>query len=115
MTVTMPQHLKALEKANEVRLPRAKTKRELARLTPTKGQERVAQILLYPDEIWSGATVRYVLRMPDRWGPARADGLLDRLRLPAGVKVGELSGRQRLALAALLCPKVVAEVMVGAS
>jgi len=92
-----PQHLKALERANRVRLARADLKRRIA------AQEITAEevILNCPWEA-DGMSVSDLLMSQRRWGRARCRRLLISLGVPENKKIGTMTERQRLALAALL-------------
>ncbi len=92
-----PQHLRALEYANRVRLARAELKRKVA--TREVG---VATVIL--DCPWEaeGMEIGHLLMSQPRWGRARCRRLLVRLGLPENKQVGTLTERQRVALAELL-------------
>ena len=100
-TVTAaPQHLRALEHANRVRLARAELKRKIA-----SQQYTAAEVIL--DCPWEAASMEIsdVLMAQRRWGRARCRRLLLSLGLPENKQVGTLTARQRQALAALLTAK----------
>ena len=100
-TVTAaPQHLRALEHANRVRLARAELKRKIA-----SQQTTAAEVIL--DCPWEAASMEIsdVLMAQRRWGRARCRRLLLSLGLPENKQVGTLTARQRQALAALLTAK----------
>src|SRR3954464_5000736 len=92
-----PQHLKALEQANRVRLARAELKRQVA------SQERTAAevVLECP---WEAASMELsdLLMSQRRWGRARCRRLLLSLGLPENKHIGTLTPRQRRALTELL-------------
>ena len=92
-----PQHLKALERANRVRLARAELKRRVA------GNELTAAevILSCPWEAES-MTVFDLLLSQRRWGRTRCHKFLASLPLSEGKTLGSLTDRQRVTLAALL-------------
>src|SRR5947208_8995682 len=99
-TATMdaaPQHLKALEQANRVRLARAELKRQVA------SQERsAAEVVL--ECPWEAASMELsdLLMSQRRWGRARCRRLLLSLGLPENKHIGTLTPRQRRALVELL-------------
>lgn len=92
-----PQHLRALARANEVRLARADLKRRIA-----EGHLSVAGIILdAPDETESMA-VADLLMSQRRWGRTRCRKFLAQLSMSENKMVGTMTDRQRRALAALL-------------
>jgi hypothetical protein len=95
-----PQHLRALEQANHVRLARAELKRRIA------SQELSAAevVLMCPHEA-NGMSISDVLMSQRRWGRARCRRLLLSLHLPENKQLGTLTQRQKLALAAVITAK----------
>jgi hypothetical protein len=95
-----PQHLRALEQANRVRLARAELKRGVARQTTT-----VADVVL--DCPWEAESMDLsdLLMSQRRWGRARCRRVLLSLGLPENKQVGTLTDRQRNALAAMLAER----------
>ena len=95
-----PQHLRALEQANRVRLARAELKRRIA------AQELSAAdvIMMCPEEA-RGMSLSDVLMSQRRWGRARCRRLLLSLHLPENKQLGTLTQRQKLALAAVITAK----------
>ena len=92
-----PQHLRALEQANRVRLARADLKRRVAAQATT-----VADVVLScPPEAESMA-LSDLLMSQRRWGRARCRRVLLTLNLPENKPVGTLTERQRRALASTL-------------
>ena len=93
------QHLRALGRANEVRLARAELKRRVA-----AGEVSAAEVLL--DCPWEAASmsVADLLMSQRRWGASRCRRLLAQVPVPETKPIGALTERQRLALAALLAP-----------
>jgi hypothetical protein len=93
----VPQHIRALELANRVRLARAALKREV--------QAGNAQA---PDIIrtcpWEAETmsVSELLRAQDRWGRTRTRKFLIPLAMNENRQLGRLTVRQREALAGAL-------------
>src|SRR3954463_16155721 len=92
-----PQHLRALEQANKVRLARAELKRRVATQTTT-----VADVVL--DCPWEAESmaVSDLLMSQRRWGRARCRRVLITVGLPENKQIGTLTDRQRRALATAL-------------
>lgn len=91
------QHLRALQRANQVRLARAELKRQIA------GEEiSASQVIL--DCPWEAASMSIsdLLMCQRRWGRARCRRLLISLGVPENKQIGTLTQRQRSALAAVL-------------
>lgn len=97
---TRPQHLRALAYANEVRLARARLKREV----------RAAKVLaadIVRDCPWEAETmsVGELLRSQCRWGRTRTRKFLAPLAVNENRELGRLTQRQRDELAAALDAK----------
>ena len=92
-----PQHLRALNRANEVRLARAELKRRIATGEITAGEV----ILESPWEARSMA-VADLLMSQRRWGHQRCRKVLGQIPVSETKTVGTLTERQRQALAELL-------------
>jgi hypothetical protein len=94
------QHLRALERANLVRLARAELKRQIA------GEEVTASEVIL-DCPWEAASMSIsdLLMCQRRWGRARCRRLLVSLGVPENKQIGTLTQRQRGALAAVLSAK----------
>src|ERR687886_1475942 len=107
MPSAAPQHLRALEHANRVRLARAELKRKIG-----AGEVTAAQVVLNCP--WEAASMEVsdVLMAQRRWGRARCRRLLLSLGLPENKLVGTLTTRQRQALTALLTAKTGAAHML---
>jgi hypothetical protein len=92
-----PQHLRALEQANKVRLARAELKRSVGNQATT-----VADVVL--ECPWEAESMELsdLLMSQRRWGRARCRRVLLSLGLPENKQVGTLTDRQRRALAATL-------------
>jgi hypothetical protein len=102
-----PQRMRALERANEVRLARARLKRQIA-----GGQTSAAYVILelpWEARNWS---VGELLMSQRRWGSTRARKLLNGLHISEKRPIGDLTERQRRLLASHLG---VAEPRVAAS
>src|SRR2546423_5953662 len=95
-----PQHLRALEQANRVRLARAELKRRVA-----LQQTSVVEVIL--DCPWQAESmsVSDLLMSQRRWGRARCRRLLVSLGIPENKQIGTFTERQRLALSAGLSAK----------
>lgn len=92
-----PQHLKALERANQVRVARAELKRKVA-----SGDISVPHVLLARP--WHAATMSIsdLLMSQRSWGRTRSRRLLVSAGIPETKPIGTLTERQRTATAALL-------------
>lgn len=95
---TKPQHIASLERANEVRLDRAKLKREIG------ANDRVLlRVLDTPPECVMTASIMELLKSQRRWGATRSRKLLYRCGgIPEGHMIKDLTTRQRQAIAAEL-------------
>ncbi len=89
-----PQHMQALERANEVRLARAELKRQVA-----DGEVSAAEVILScPGEAGS-MTLAELLRSQHRWGVARCRKFLAGTGISENKALGSLTERQRQVLA----------------
>jgi len=95
------QHLKALERANRVRLARAALKRQVA-----SGERNAAEVILTSPWEAESMSISELLMSQRRWGRTRCRRVLVGLSLPENKRVGTLTDRQRTALAAVLSAKV---------
>jgi hypothetical protein len=92
-----PQHMRALDRANEIRLARAELKRRVA-----FGKVDVAEVILYcPWEVQSMA-VGDLLMSQRRWGHTRCRKFLSQIPMSEKKTVGSMTERQRRTLAAML-------------
>jgi hypothetical protein len=91
------QHLRALARANRVRLARAELKRQIA-------SEEISASQVILDCPWEAASMSIsdLLMCQRRWGRARCRRLLISLGVPENKQIGTLTQRQRGALAAVL-------------
>lgn len=96
-TGAAPQHLVALQRANEVRLARAELKRRIGAREITVGDV----VLSTP---WEAAsmTVADLLMSQKRWGRTRCKKFLSGIPLTETKTVGSLTERQRHAVAQAL-------------
>jgi hypothetical protein len=89
--------MRALDRANEVRLARAELKRRVA-----FGNIDVAEVIVYcPWEAHSMA-VADLLMSQRRWGRTRCRNFLSQIPMSEKKTVGSMTARQRRALAAML-------------
>lgn len=103
MTASQPgpgpqhQHLRALARANEVRLARAELKRQVL-----SGELPAATVIL--DVPWAAETMSIadLLLSQRRWGHTRVRKLLSTIPMSEGKTVGSMTERQRGALATAL-------------
>ena len=91
------QHLRALEHANRVRLARAEMKRQIA-----AGDMPAAEVILGCPWEAESMSISDVLMSQKRWGRARCRRLLMAIGIPENKRVGTLTERQRVILAATL-------------
>lgn len=84
------QRLKALRRANEIRIGRAQLKKNLA-----SGSVRITDILATPPECAKTQKVHDLLLALPKYGPARVARLLAYCRINPSKTVAGLSDRQR--------------------
>jgi hypothetical protein len=89
-----PQHLRALERANQVRLARADLKRRIA-----DGQLGAAEVILSSPWEAESMAVADVLMSQRRWGQTRARRLLAGCQMSENKTLGSMTERQRQAVA----------------
>jgi hypothetical protein len=94
-----PQHMRALARANEVRLARAELKRRIAH-----GEATVAEVVLNAPWEAESMTISDLLMSQRRWGSTRCRKLLQGVPMSENKTVGSMTERQRRALAMLLSP-----------
>ena len=92
-----PQHMRALERANQVRLARAELKRRIA-----GGEVGVAEVIL--DCPWEADSmaVSDLLMSQRRWGQTRCRKFLAQVPMSEKKTVGSMTERQRRTLATML-------------
>lgn len=97
MAPAPPQHMQALQRANEVRLARAELKRQIGDGATTVGEV----ILACP---WEAAsmTIAELLTSQRRWGTTRCSKFLATIGMPETKTVGSMTDRQRGLLSALV-------------
>ena len=92
-----PQHLRALERANAVRLARADLKRRVA-----EGDVSAGEVILSSPWEAESMTVSDLLTSQKRWGSTRCRKFLQCVPIPENKTIGSMTERQRRALAELL-------------
>jgi hypothetical protein len=100
-----PQRLRALERANEIRLARAELKRRIA-----EGDTSAAEIILDPPCSATSWEIGELLMSQRRWGSSRCRKFLLHNQISETKPVGALTERQRRLLADQLSRRV-AEVV----
>jgi hypothetical protein len=94
---TEPQRLRALERANEIRLARAAIKRRIA-----LGEVLAADVILECPDAAGSWPVGELLMSQRRWGATRCRRFLIRNHIVETKPIGSLTERQRLVLAGSL-------------
>jgi hypothetical protein len=94
-TIPGPQRLRALERANEIRLARAGLKRRIA-----LGEVSAAEVLIECPEAADRWPVGDLLMSQRRWGSTRCRKFLNRNQILETKPIGKLTERQRRLLAA---------------
>jgi hypothetical protein len=92
-----PQYMRALERANQVRLARAELKRRIA-----SGEVDVAEVILQCPWEADSMAVADLLLSQRRWGQTRCRKFLSQLPMSEKKSVGSMTERQRRTLAAML-------------
>ncbi len=92
-----PQHMRALERANKVRLARAELKRRVA-----TGEVDVAAVILECPWEADSMAVADLLMSQRRWGQTRCRKFLSQIPMSEKKTVGSMTERQRRTLAVLL-------------
>ena len=93
---SLDQRMDALRRANDVRVRRAKLKKDLK-----EGKVRIEQILGNPPEYVSTAKVIDILMAVPKFGRVKAARFLNTCRISQSKTVGGLSDRQRAELIGL--------------
>ena len=89
-----PQRLRALERANAVRLARAELKRRIA-----EGDASAAEVILEPPNEALSWAIGELLMSQRRWGTTRCRKFLARHHISETKALGALTDRQRRLLA----------------
>jgi hypothetical protein len=92
-----PQYMRALERANEVRLARAELKRRVA-----EGALPVSEVILSAPWEARSMAVADLLMSQRRWGRTRARRLLAVIPMSESKTIGSMTDRQRRRLASQL-------------
>jgi hypothetical protein len=92
-----PQHLRALERANQVRLARAELKRRVA-----TGEISAAEVII--ECPWEAASMAVgdLLMSQRRWGQTRCRKFLVQIPMSEKKTIGSMTERQRRSVAAAL-------------
>jgi hypothetical protein len=93
---SLDQRMEALKRANNIRVKRAKLKKDLK-----DGRSRIEVILADPPEFVSTAKVFDMLMAVPKFGRVKAARFLNQCRISQSKTVGGLSERQRAELIAL--------------
>jgi hypothetical protein len=96
-TAPAPQHMRALERANRVRLARAELKRLVA-----EGELSAAEIVLNSPWEAESMAIADLLMSQHRWGRTRCRRFLASIPMSETKTIGSMTERQRHALAARL-------------
>jgi hypothetical protein len=94
-----PQRLRALGRANEIRLARAALKRRIA-----SGEITVAEVIMSPPQAAESWPMSELLMSQRRWGIERCRKFLKRNGIYELKPVGTLTARQRALLSSQLDP-----------
>ena len=92
-----PQHMRALQRANEVRLARADLKRRVA-----DGEISAGEVIASCPWEAASMTIADLLMSQRRWGDTRCRKFLAGIPIPETKTVGSLTERQRQMLAVLV-------------
>jgi hypothetical protein len=92
-----PQYMRALERANKVRLARAELKRKVA-----AGAMTAAEVVLACPWEADSMTVADLLMSQRRWGQSRCRKFLAQVPMSETKSIGSMTERQRRTLAAML-------------
>ena len=93
-TAPAPQHMRALERANRVRLARAELKRQVA-----DGEVTAAEVVVACPWEAESMSIGDLLMSQHRWGRTRCHRFLSPLRMSETKQIGTLTQRQRDELA----------------
>jgi hypothetical protein len=104
-TMPDPQRLRALVRANEVRLARADLKRRIA-----TGAVSAAEVILTCPAEATSWPVGELLMSQRRWGSTRCHKFLSRNQIVETKPIGQLTQRQRRVLASALDTSVTQEM-----
>ena len=99
MTTTLHQRLEALENANAIRLARAQITRDIHAAGLQESRLAAVEVLLDPPGCCESMAVYDLLRACQRVGRGHAARMCARARVPERKPLGELTERQRDAVA----------------
>jgi hypothetical protein len=105
---TRPQYMRALERANQVRLARAELKRRVA-----VEEISVAEVILQCPWEAESMAVGDLLMSQRRWGQTRCRKFLAQVPMSEKKTIGSLTERQRDSLAKMLAPPQRARAWSG--
>jgi len=94
---TEPQHMRALERANQVRLARAELKRRVA-----AGETSASEVIVRCPWEAASMAVGDLLMSQRRWGQTRCRKFLTQIPMSEQKTIGSMTERQRRTLAAML-------------
>lgn len=100
-----PQYMRALQRANEVRLARAELKRRVA-----DGELSVAEVVLTCPWETESMEISDLLTSQRRWGHTRCRKFLAGIPMSETKTVGSMTERQRRSIAALLATPSMRQV-----
>src|SRR5215217_5941755 len=100
-----PQHMRALQQANRVRLSRAELKRQVG-----DGERSVANVVLECPWEAESMSIADLLMSQHRWGRTRCRRFLLQLSMNETKTIGSMTDRQRRCLAGRLRGETTAEV-----
>jgi hypothetical protein len=92
-----PQHIQALQRANEVRLARAELKRQVA-----EGVVPVGNVIAECPWEAASMTIAELLVSQRRWGTTRCAKFLTGIGMPETKTIGSMTERQRSVLVAMV-------------
>jgi hypothetical protein len=101
-TAPAPQHMRALERANRVRLARAELKRQVA-----EGEVTAAEVVLTCPWEAESMSIADLLMSQHRWGRTRCRRFLASIPMVETKTLGSMTERQRNELAARLSGELV--------
>jgi len=104
-----PQHMRALERANTVRLARAELKRAIAR-----GDLEASDVVAECPWETESMTIAELLTSQRRWGRTRARKFLLPLSLNENKQLGTLTSRQRRLLSTELASRTTSRAAITA-
>jgi hypothetical protein len=96
-TAPAPQHMRALQQANRVRLARAELKRQV-----TDGEISVADVVLECPWEAESMAIADLLMSQHRWGRTRCRRFLSSIPMSETKRIGSMTERQRRELSARL-------------